>query len=178
YVMRRGLKRHIPNLVTFSAEGFRWGNVNRIPDSSLSAVPVGDQLLDVLADGNILEASGPTLYVMEGGLKREIVSNEVFSACGYSSDAVYKTSDAKLAAIPSGPTFTGPPCPTLSPPDGYLIRGSGPAIYVMEGGLKHHIVNLEAFSVCSYQWGNVNRIADSTLAGIPTGDDVSGQPCP
>jgi hypothetical protein len=48
----------------------------------------------------------------------------------------------------------------------------------MQGGLKRHIVNPGVFSACGYLWGNVNRIADSSLAGIPTGDDVAGEPCP
>jgi hypothetical protein len=48
----------------------------------------------------------------------------------------------------------------------------------MEAGLRRHIVDLDTFSACGYLWGNVNRIDDSALAAIPTGDDVIGEPCP
>jgi hypothetical protein len=176
--MRRGLKRHIPNPLTFRVEGFRWGNVNRIADSSLAAISTGDPLLSALADGNLLKGSGPEVYVMEGGVKRHVTSPAVMSACGYGWDAVRDIPDGLLNTIPEGASLSGPPCPHLSPPNAALVRGTGAAIYVMQEGLKRHIVNPGVFSACGYRWGNVNRIADSSLAGIPTGDDVAGEPCP
>jgi hypothetical protein len=109
--MQGGLKRHIPNLVTFAVGGFQWGNVNHLPDSSLNAIDSGDPLLDVLADGNLLKGSGPAVYVMEGGQKRHIISEAAFAACGYGWDAVYVVPDASLDVIPTGSSLSGPPCP-------------------------------------------------------------------
>jgi hypothetical protein len=48
----------------------------------------------------------------------------------------------------------------------------------MESGLKRYVVSPEVFSECGYHWGNVNRIADSTLDSIPTGDDLTEASCP
>jgi hypothetical protein len=178
YVMQGGLKRHVPNSTTFYAQGFLWGNVNHIPASSLNAIATGQSVLDALADGNLLKGTGPEVYVMDGGRKRHITSRDSFTACGYGWDAVYTIPDSLLDSIPSGEPISGPPCPRLSPPAGSLIRGSGDPVYVMQGGLKRHILNWEAFSACGYLWGNVNRIADSALASIPTGDDLAGDVCP
>lgn len=50
-----------------------------------------------------------------------------------------------------------------------LLQGSAPDVWVMEGGQKRHAVSAEVFLGCGYQWGNVNRIADSTIAAIPDG---------
>ncbi len=50
-------------------------------------------------------------------------------------------------------------------------------MYVMQGGQKRLMVSREITSACGYLWGNVNRIADSSLDGIPSGDDLTGEPC-
>ncbi len=57
--------------------------------------------------------------------------------------------------------------------DGNLLKGSAPDVYVMEAGQKRHAVSKEVFLGCGYQWRNVNRIADSTIAAIPDGSPLS-----
>ena len=47
-----------------------------------------------------------------------------------------------------------------------------------EGGAKRHVVSRSVMDSCGYLWGNINSIADSTLAAIPDGEDVVGSPCP
>jgi hypothetical protein len=178
YVMRRGLKRRIPNPITFAAEGYRWGNLNRLADSSLASIPTGDRILSALADGNLLKGKRGAVYVMEGGAKRHVTSPGVMDACEYGWDAVRKVPDARLSAIPEGSHLSGAPGPHLSPPDGALIQGSGDPVYVMDSGLKRLIADDDVLSGCAYQMGNVNSIADSSLEYIPVGDDLAGEPCP
>jgi len=38
--------------------------------------------------------------------------------------------------------------------------------------------SVEMFLSCGYQSGNIIRIADSFLASMPAGDDLTGAPCP
>ncbi len=178
YVMRDGIKRHIPGRVTFEAMGFQWGNINNVPESSLASIANGDALLDVLADGNLLVGSGPEVYVMEGGLKRHVVSRSVMESCGYGWDAVYAISDSLLGSMPTGVPLDGPPCPRLSFADGTLLSGSGPEVYVVVGGSKRHITNREVFGACGYLWGNINAVLDGVLAAFPTGESLTGAPCP
>jgi hypothetical protein len=152
--------------------------VSVVPDSSLDDIPTGDPLLDAEADGNLLKGSSAGVYVMEGGLRRLIPSPEVLISCGYGWDAVRSIPESRLNAIATGASISGPPCPHLVPPDGTLIQGSTGTLYVMEGGLKRRIIDPGVFTACSYLSGNVNSIADSSLAAIPTGDDLAGAPCP
>jgi hypothetical protein len=172
YVMQGGLKRHVPNLATFAVQGFLWGNVNQIPDSSLNAIPTGDPLLSTLADGNLLKGTGSAVYVMEGGRKHHVTSLDAFRNCGYGWDAVFVISNSLLNSVPTGNPLSGPPCPHLSPPSGSLVKGSDAPVYVMQGGLKRHVPNLVTFEAGGYLWGNVNRVADSALSAIPTGDPL------
>ena len=178
YVMSDRIKRHIPNRVTFEAMGFEWGNINAVPESSLASIASGDALLDVLADGNLLVGSGPEVYVMEGGLKRHVVSRSVMDGCGYGWDAVHAIPDSLLGSMPTGASLGGPPCPKLSFAVVTVLSGSGPEVYVMEGGIKRHITSRDLFGVCGYLWGNINPVPDSVLAGIPTGESLIEAPCP
>ncbi len=125
YVMRGGLKRHIPTSVTFEARGFDPRDIVSVPGSLPPTIPSGDPILDVLADGNLVKGSGSAVYVMEGGVRRHITSPEALVACGYGWDAVYVISESRLGAIATGDPVTGPPCPHLLPADGVLVGGRG-----------------------------------------------------
>ena len=177
YVAQGGLKRRVPNDVSLEAYRHQRGNAERIANSKLARIPTGAPLLDVLADGNLLRGSGSEIYVMEGGAKRRLTSTGVMDSCRYGGDAVHLISDALLGAIPNGVGLSGLPCPRLSPSDGTLIKGNGRA-YVMDGGFKRHIAGPAIMGKCGYLWGNLNPLADSSLAGIPAGDDLTGAPCP
>ncbi len=178
YVMQGGLTRNVRNPVTFEAEGYQWGNINVIADSTLGSIPEGQPLLDALADGNLLKGSAADVYVMEGGQKRHAVDAETFLACGYGSDAVRKIPDSRLAGIPTGSPLDGSSCPRPAFADGTLLKGSAADVWVMENGQKRHAVSAEMFLSCGYQSGNINRIADSSLASIPVGDDLAEGSCP
>ncbi|MBI1886457.1 MAG: hypothetical protein HYS09_09145 [Chloroflexi bacterium] len=178
FVMSGGLRRYIPDPVTFHDADYHWGNLNVLASSYMKAIPIGHPLLSVLADGNLLKANGTGVYVMEGGVRRLVYGTKVMNACGYSWDAVHRISKTVLKSIPLGEKLKAPPCPQLIPPDGFLLQGTDDPIYVMDGGLKRRVASPSVFEACGYRAGNINAIADSTLAAIPTGDDVTAAPCP
>ncbi len=169
YMMSGGLKRHIPNGHTFEAYHFNWGAITTIADTSLAAVPTGDPLLNVLADGNLIKGPGAEIYVMDGGQKRHVTSPETFNGCGYGWGDYVLLSDALVSSIPTGEQLTFDPCPSFVPPDGSMVRGSGTSIFVMSGGLRRHLPNLATLQARSLEWGDVNSITESQLNGIPRG---------
>jgi hypothetical protein len=146
--------------------------VNVIAGSALNTIPNGDSLLDALADGNLLKGSGPEVYVMGGGAKRHVTSLAVMSDCAYGWDAVRVIANASINAIATGAPLSGPPCPHVLPPDGSLVKGSGPEAYVMEGGLRRHVPNPATFAGMGFLWGNVNLLPDSVLSAIPSGESL------
>jgi hypothetical protein len=169
YVMSGGLKRLIPNRVTFEALGFGSKDVVTVPDSLPPTIPTGKPLLNVLADGNLLKGSDSAVYVMEDGVKRQVKSSAVMDACGYGWDAVYTIADARLERIPNGARLSGAPCPHLSPGSNTLVQGNSSRIYVMSRGLKRRVPNTLTLEANGYLVGNVNRIPDSALGTIPSG---------
>lgn len=60
-----------------------------------------------------------------------------------------------------------PVFPTIN--NGDLVQGSGPSVYIIEGGAKRHIPDGETFTARGYNWGLIKKIADEQLNSIPTG---------
>lgn len=176
YVMSGGLKRHVPDPATLTANGFLSANVDTYHASMVSAIPTGAPLLSVLADGSVIKGSGGSLYVMQLGVRRALTLS-VMSQCGYGTDAISVLADSQIDEIPSGAPLLGPPCVEPSLPNGTLIQGGGPEVYVIQNGQKRHITSRTAFNACGYKWGNVNAVAKSTVALIPTGAPVDGSSC-
>ena len=56
-------------------------------------------------------------------------------------------------------------------------QGTGDPVFVVKNSEKRHIAGREVFEACSYEWGNVNRIADSSLAEIALGPDLTLADC-
>src|SRR3972149_1492839 len=106
--MQGGLRRPVPTPVTFWAQGYLWGNIDVIADSSLASIPEGQPLLDALADGNLLKGSAPDVYVTDSGRKRHTVSAQMFLPCGYGWAAVAPIPDSRLNSIPTGDPLSGP----------------------------------------------------------------------
>jgi hypothetical protein len=114
YRVEGGLKRAIPDLVTFEARGLQWRNVDQTPDSLVAAVPTGSALPSALGDGYLISDSKGAVYVMEAGAKRSLTSPTVFVQCGYEWDNVGRVSDGRIAGIPTGSPVVAPPCPAQS----------------------------------------------------------------
>ncbi len=176
YVLQGGLKRYIPDPATFEANGFSWSGVIPVPAEWAAAVPTGQSLLSVMANGQLLRPPGEAvpIYVMENGAKRHIIGPNVFTQCGYGWDAVYVVSSDTLSFIPAGSPLTGVPCPRLSLVDGTLLAGSDGRVWVMRANLRRWISGPTAFAGCRYMWGNVNKVADGLIGQFSPWPDVTG----
>jgi len=180
YVVQGGIKRHVPNLLTFEVRRYRFENVDAVQDAVLSLLATGHPLVDIAVAGNLIGASGrPEVYVIQGGAKRHVAGLEVMSACGYGFDSVNVISAGTVDGITSSPALTGPPCPIVLFAPRSLLAGSGPAIYAIDAnGQRRHIPNPEAFAACGYLWGNVDVVADSTLQHVSEGPPLTSGTCP
>ncbi len=172
YVIRGGYKRHIPNLLTFSGLGFRWGNLDVVPASFAALVPAGNTTLDLETTGILLKGSGPEVYVMQDGARRHIANLAVMTSCGYAWDAVFRVDDSALNSTPTGAQLTGTPCPVFEPPEWALLKGEGPEIFVARGGLKRHIPNVATFNGRGFRWGDVDLVPPQYLSQIAAGHPV------
>jgi hypothetical protein len=177
YVVVSGWRRYVPSQATADALGISWGNLVPIPHGWL---PTAKPLLDIAATGRLVRPPGDNVpvYVMDGASKRHITSGGVLAACGYGWDALTVLPAATLARFPDGPPLNGAPCPQPTFANGTLLLGSDGKVLVVHNGQRRWIVNAETFIACGYRGLDIDRIADSILAALPQGANLTGAPCP
>jgi hypothetical protein len=117
---------------------------------------------DVPQDGALLkEPSHPAVYVVFGGAKFYIPSEEEFLALGFAWDAIQVVPDGALVRIPDVPR------------EGTLLRErSYPEVYVMQGGYKSHIPSWQRFEELGFSQGDIRLVPDGALARVPSGAAV------
>lgn len=106
YVLDAGDKRHILTPDVFNAQ-FSWAKLISVPGSVLSDVnyPVGTDF--PYPSGELVkEASSPSVYVFELGLKRHILTIETFEAYNYSWGNLRIVPDGALASYGDGADLT------------------------------------------------------------------------
>ena len=83
----------------------------------------------------------------------------------------YWTTDFGGQGSPAPPPAPPPPPPAHTS-TGSLLSGAGPEIYVMQKGLKRHVVSLQNFIARGFSWSDVIDVSDSLLNSIPTGQPL------
>ncbi len=117
-------------------------------------------------DRSLLRAKGkPDVFVIEDGEKEKVPSPNAFWKHGFKWEDVEEVSDEELATYADGGT--------LPYPDGTLLQGSGPGVFVVAEGKKRHFVSPRAFEGKGYRWGLINRVPDSELNLHETGTPVT-----
>ncbi|MFQ6016322.1 MAG: hypothetical protein ACE5NP_12870 [Anaerolineae bacterium] len=96
YLLEDGKKRWIYNLDAFEGWGYRWEQVQFVPDSLLESLPDGRPLY------LLVKGSGEKIYLLDQGQKRWIRTLEDFKAQGFLWEDVKIISDAELRVIPEG----------------------------------------------------------------------------
>lgn len=120
-------------------------------------------------EGVLIRGLSEKVYVIESGLKRWIKTADIFNKLGYSWANIIRISDDILNNIPPGKDVAS----TYQYPDGTLIRGNGPQVYLIEKGVGRWILNPQIFEAKGFKWQNIIRISDKILSGIKKGKDIS-----
>ncbi len=106
-------------------------------------------------DGTLIKTTSSLAIYLLNGHKHWIPNMSVFNSQFDVSDIVY-ISNAEMNGYSSGTR--------VRRPDGTLIRGSGPAIYVIEHGAKRHISSWSIFVNLGYTTSMVKKISNSGLS--------------
>jgi len=122
--------------------------------------------------GDLIRAKGDTrVYFIYSQERRCIANEEVFKQMGFKWSDVKEINPQDMVNIPEGPPIWSKEIIT-SFPDGTLIRLKGQTqMYVIQGGRKCYIPDVETFHTRGYRWDQVVEVDkatfDSTLTGIP-----------
>lgn len=117
-------------------------------------------------NGTLIKGSDETVYVMMGGVKRPIPENTLKNL-GLTGIAIETIPDKELSLIPEGYSL-----PEIKYPNGTLVKGSGPNVYLIQGGLRRLIPDKTTFESLGFEWNRVKTIQTNELSLIAEGEPI------
>ena len=116
----------------------------------------------------LTKGSGPEVYVLENNIKRWIPNPEIFESFGYKWNNINVISNTSLGYYADG----GDLSEYNNYPEGSLIKGSGPEVYLIELGKRRWIPNPSIFGKYGFGWKDILQIDNEKLTSIDLADSV------
>jgi hypothetical protein len=115
-----------------------------------------------------VQGRGPDVFVIDGGKRYWIPNTSTFFALRIDPADVRVISDRDLYDLPSGGALP-------EAHDGLLLVGSGPEIYLYEGGARHLVPDEWTFEARGLHREEVRRVPDEVLSAFPEGAPIASQ---
>ncbi|PJE59943.1 MAG: hypothetical protein COU85_01060 [Candidatus Portnoybacteria bacterium CG10_big_fil_rev_8_21_14_0_10_44_7] len=162
YLLENGQKRALAvTAEQFTQLGFVWADVVSIDPLDIALYSDGLPVKFAPANKLISDSHG-RVYQTQNGRKRWVVSQALFNYLGYQWSQVAKDAAAENYL----------PGEVLKYKDSVLLKGQGPAVYLIEGGQKRLVTSLQLFSHLGLSWKNLIEISDQELAFYNDGPDL------
>jgi hypothetical protein len=164
FLMDGGKKRSLNiTAAQFAKLGFSWDSVKKITTGDLSLYISGSDVI-YGPDKSLIRDPNGKIYYIENGRKRWVTSGQLFKILGYQQSKVKNKDQVYVDSI-----LEGAP---MSYPQGSLVKGSGPAIYLIDNGQKREIISGQVFTIQGYKWSRVLTVSDDELARYLEGSFV------
>ena len=122
-----------------------------------------------LPKADLIKGSGPEVYVLENGTRRWIPNPETFEYRGYKWTNIKIISDVLLLSYPQGNDLSK----YSDYPEGTLLKGSGPEVYLIELDKRRWFPNPVIFEGNNFGWKYIYDIDDDKLDRINQGDNIT-----
>lgn len=167
YVIQGGRKCYIPDPDTFQAMGYRWDQV----------VEVDQATLDSILTGIPIRSVKPPFQYIPPGQQPPIGPTYPSGPSPPIQPQPPHPPPSTWPPPPHGSSIIPPPTGTTKFqstffPDGTLIKGSGPDIYLIENGVRRLIPDMETFNTLGFNWGSVINVDDQRLGNVPLGISI------
>ena len=167
YVIQGGRKCYIPDPETFQSRGYSWDQVKEVDKATLDSIFTGIPIQSVKAPYQYIPpGQQPTVQTPSPTGPPPMVQPQ--SPASPTPSQPYGSSTIQ-PGTGSTPYQTQP---QSFFPDGTLIKGSGPDVYVIQNGVKRLIPDMETFNAMGLNWNNVTSVDDPKLGNIPMGMPV------
>ncbi|MBI4837038.1 MAG: hypothetical protein HY813_01365 [Candidatus Portnoybacteria bacterium] len=148
YIILNGRLLHIPSAEAFGRHGYKWQNIKKISADELESYSTADL---------IKAGDSADVYLVVGGMKRHILSADVFNSYGFDWNDIATVSTTTLTDYPGV----------------QLIKLAGDAkVYLLSGGKKHWISSASVFEKRKFNWNAVVIVNNVEADAIPTGENV------
>ncbi|MCK4799949.1 hypothetical protein KAS31_03130 [Candidatus Parcubacteria bacterium] len=114
--------------------------------------------------------NGDKVYLVENDKKRWITDANVFVSNGYQWADVIVVTESELKLYPDGENVKAN---FNLKPNGSLMKGSGPKVYLVENNSKRWITSATAFASNNYQWEAIITITDFELNLYLNGKNIT-----
>ncbi|MDD3190512.1 MAG: hypothetical protein PHI66_02365 [Candidatus Pacebacteria bacterium] len=170
YLVENGEKRWIVNSTTFNYLGYDWGDVTTIDTEDFNEYPEGNRLEVAItsSDGSLIRGSDDKVYLIENSQKRWITSPQAFSENNYRWEDIKTVSDDEINSYTEGANISA----STVYPDGTLIQGDGPKVYLIKQGQKRWITSPQAFGRHGYFWSSIVRTTNAQIASYSSGANI------
>jgi hypothetical protein len=173
YVIQGGRKCYIPDPETFHSRGYRWDQV----------IEVDKAILDSLLTGIPIQSVKPPFQYTPPGQQPGVQPPPPPPPAGSPPPYQPQPYPPPLSSWPPQPygssstqSGTGSIPYQTQPqsffPDGTLIKGSGPDIYLIQNGARCLIPDTETFKSMGFNSNNIINVDDQKLGNLPMGIPV------
>jgi len=161
FLIENGRKRKFTSEVLFAKLGYKWEDVINKGLAELQTYLDGQPL--TYPNGTLAKtASEPTVYLLENGWKRPIISEEVFKRLGYEWNKICVLSEEEAASYTLG-------WPLVYSSGNIVYQGPGSTVYLIEDGKKREFTSAGVFLTLGFDWNNLKLATAKELTNIPLG---------
>jgi len=137
---------------------------------SISTKMVKSLISQMYKDNSLLRSvNGEKVYLIEKGKKRWIENIAAFVSNGYKWEDVILVMQYELDRFENGENIHAK---LNLMPNGSLIKGSGPKVYLVDGNKKRWITSVDVFNSNGYKWEDVVQIQDAELELYLEGENI------
>lgn len=155
YLIENENRRTFTSGALFEKLGYKWGSILTIAASELNSYPLGANM--ICPNSTLIRGAGAwTVYLVDGGQKREITSATLLVRLGYNFANVMEIPAATLVDYPTGTRMTYPV--------GTLIKAkNGAAVYRVAASGKEEFTSLNVFNASGAKWANIVEISQDEM---------------
>jgi hypothetical protein len=165
YKIEASKLRHITHPDILFSYRYTWSDVRK-PTTGDKTLPIGLPM-NRLAPGTVYRTNGSPVYVVEyenDELTRQHISYASFVSLGYDWSKVLLTTPAITPAVTHSKILTQ----TAHPSGSLVLDNQANKVYLIENGIKRHVLNPVAFDSQKYKWSEIKNIT-SIDKSLPVG---------
>lgn len=118
---------------------------------------------------DLIKGSGPEVYLLESGTRHWIPNPEIFNLFNYDWKNIKVFSNSIVESYPRGDDWDK----YDDYPDGSLIKGAGPKVYLIELDKKRWIPNPRIFTESGFGWKYIINVNDDVLNDFDDGNNLN-----
>lgn len=158
YLIENGKKREFTSATIFETLGYRWKDIEIIPDDELALYPPGERFR--YPEGSLVRAkNSSTVYLIKDGQRHPFLSAQNFLTNQYQWQKVLEIEPIELVFHQEGSP--------VGYPEGSLVQAEGNfRVYAIKNGQPEWIKSEAEFKKAGYLWSQIKKVFIGEFAAL------------